>query len=106
MRKKIAYDKASLYTQRNLFEIIINQTEIILYFPFSDWFGATNGQCQFAVTNQTENGKYNIILTWFNKISKIFPCVLQTLYPPSFIATIHDTCMAALLGLYVYIYIY
>ena len=27
------------YTQRNHFEILINQTEIRFYLPFSDWFG-------------------------------------------------------------------
>ena len=29
-----------VYTQINLFEIWINQIEIILYIPFSDWFGS------------------------------------------------------------------
>ena len=28
------------YTQRNLFEILLNQPEIRLYLPFSDWFGS------------------------------------------------------------------
>ena len=28
------------YTQRNLLEILLNQTEIRLYLPFSDWFGS------------------------------------------------------------------
>ena len=28
-----------VYTQRNLFEILINQIEIRLYLPFTDWFG-------------------------------------------------------------------
>ena len=27
------------YTQRDLFEILLNQNEIRLYLPFSDWFG-------------------------------------------------------------------
>ena len=31
-------------TQRNLFEIYLNQTEIRLYLPFSDWFGTANGR--------------------------------------------------------------
>ena len=30
--------RAFLYTQRNLFEILLNQSEIRLYLPFSDWF--------------------------------------------------------------------
>ena len=31
------------YTQRNIFEILFNQTETRLYLPFSDWFGRANG---------------------------------------------------------------
>ena len=27
------------HTQRNLFEILLNRTQITLYLPFSDWFG-------------------------------------------------------------------
>ena len=42
-------------------EILLNQTEIRLYFPFSDWFGKSNGQWPFSVPNQSENGKYNLI---------------------------------------------
>ena len=30
------------------------------------------GQCPFVVLNQSENGKYNLISVWFNKISKRF----------------------------------
>ena len=37
------------HTQRILFEILLNQTEIRLYLPFS------------LVPNQSENGKYNLI---------------------------------------------
>ena len=32
----------SVYSQRNLFEILFNQTEISFYLPFSDWFGTAN----------------------------------------------------------------
>ena len=38
-----------LCTQRNLFKILSNQTEIRLYLSFSAWFGTGNGQCAFAV---------------------------------------------------------
>ena len=38
-------------------------------------FGTANGQCLFAVPNQAENGKYNLISVWFNKISKKILCV-------------------------------
>ena len=56
-------------------EILLNQPEIRLYLPFSDWFETANGQCPFTVQNQPENGKYNLISGWFNKISKRFLCV-------------------------------
>ena len=32
------------YTQRTLFEILLNQTEIRLYLPLTDWFGTDNGE--------------------------------------------------------------
>ena len=32
-------DQISKYTQRNLFEILLTETEIRLYLPFSNWFG-------------------------------------------------------------------
>ena len=63
------------YAQRNLFEILIDQIEIRLYLPFFDWFGTANGQCPFAIPNQSGNGKYNQISVWFDKISKRFLCV-------------------------------
>ena len=40
------------YTQRNIFKILLNQTEIILCLVVSDWFGAVNGHCPFGVPNQ------------------------------------------------------
>ena len=64
------------YTQRNLFEILLNQTEIGLYLPFSNWFVTANGQCPFAVPNQSlKMVKYNLISVWFNKIWNRFLCV-------------------------------
>ena len=33
------YKHQTPYTQRNLFGILLNQTEIRLYVPVSDWFG-------------------------------------------------------------------
>ena len=63
-------------THREIFfEILSNQPEIRLYLPFSDWFGTANGQCPFAVPNQSVHGKYNLISGWFDKISKRFLCV-------------------------------
>ena len=55
-------------TQRFFFEILLSETEIRLYLPCSDWFGTANRHCPFTVTNQSENGKYNLISVWFNKI--------------------------------------
>ena len=63
------------YTQRNLFEILLNQPEIGLYLSFSGWFWI---QTDIRLDpNQLENGKYNLTSVWFNKISKIFLCVYK-----------------------------
>ena len=62
------------YTQRNLSEILVNQTEIRLYLPFPNWFGTANRR-PFAVQNQSVHGKYNLISIWFNNISERFLCV-------------------------------
>ena len=56
-------------------EILSNQPEIRLYLPCTDWFGTANGQCLFAVPNQSVNGKYNLISGWLDKISERFLCV-------------------------------
>ena len=47
----------SVCVQRNLIEILLNQTEIRLYLSFSEWFGSTNGQFPFAILNQSVHGK-------------------------------------------------
>ena len=70
------------YTLRNLFEILLNQPEIRLYLPSFDWFGTANGHCPFAVPNQSENGEYNLISVWFNKILKKFLHVWVTFSSP------------------------
>ena len=36
-------------TQRNLFEILLNQTEIRLYLPFFDWFGTKRTSVWFQI---------------------------------------------------------
>ena len=64
-------------SQRNLFEILLNQTEIRLYLPFSDWFRTANECRLFSVQILPENGKYNLISVWFNIISNIFLCVYR-----------------------------
>ena len=66
-------NRVIVYTE-NLFEILLNQPDIRLYLPFSDWFGTANWQCPFTVPNWSENSKYNLISCWFDKISKRFLC--------------------------------
>ena len=39
-----------------------------------------NRHCPFTVPNQSENGKYNLISVWPNKISKIFLCA-KAIFP-------------------------
>ena len=68
-----------LYTQRNIFEILLNQPEISFYLPFSDWF-ETKQTLSFCVPNQLEKGKYNLISVWFNKVPRRFLCVLEQIY--------------------------
>ena len=65
----------SYCTQRNLYEILLNQTKIRLYLPCNDSFGTANGRCPFVVTNQSVISKHNLISVWFNEIWKIFLCV-------------------------------
>ena len=49
------------YTQRDLFYILLNQTQIRLYLPCTDCFETANGRCPFDVPNQSVYGKYNLI---------------------------------------------
>ena len=46
---------ATPYTQRNLFEILLNQTEIRLYLPFSDWFGTKLTSVWFQINRNMVN---------------------------------------------------
>ena len=39
----------AFHTQKNLFEILINQPEIRLYLPFSDWFGIKRMSVWFQI---------------------------------------------------------
>ena len=43
------------YTQRNIFEILLNQTEIRLYIPFSDWFEAKRTSVWFQINRKMLN---------------------------------------------------
>ena len=60
-----------LYTQRNLFKIIVNQTKIRLCLPCTDWFRTANGHSLFAVQNQSwcmvNTTWFRVVLTWFRK---------------------------------------
>ena len=56
---------ATRLTHKNIFQILLNKTQIRFHLPFSDWFRTANGQCPL-------HGKYNLISVWFNKISKRF----------------------------------
>ena len=60
----------SLATREIFSEILSNQTEIRLNLPCTDWFGTANGHRPFAVPNQSDNGEYNLISDWFDKISE------------------------------------
>ena len=44
-------------------EILLNQTKIRLYIPYSYWFGTKQASIWFQI-----NGKYNLISVWFNAI--------------------------------------
>ena len=59
------------YTQRNLIKSTRNQ---IVFTIFPLIWNQTNVR---FVPYQSENGKYNMISSWFNKISKIFLCVMK-----------------------------
>ena len=44
-----------LYTRRNLFEILLNQREIKLQLPFSDWFGTKRTSVWFQINRKMVN---------------------------------------------------
>ena len=44
-----------VYTQRNLFEILLKETEIRLYLPFSDWFGTERMLVWFHINLKVVN---------------------------------------------------
>ena len=47
--------KVSIYKQRNLFEILLNQPEIRLYLPFSDWFGTERNSVWLKIHRERVN---------------------------------------------------
>ena len=68
--------QAVMHTQRNIFDILLNQPKIRLYLLtiFRLICILTNVR---LIPNQSENGKYNLISGWFNKTSKRFRCVYE-----------------------------
>ena len=55
------------YTQRNLFKILLNQTEIRLYLPFSNWFGTKWTFVWFQINRKMVNTiwlRFNLIKFW------------------------------------------
>ena len=72
--KELRSSSKLMYTQTNIFWILLNEPEIRLYLPFFDWFGTKRTSVWFQ--NQSENVKYNLTWVWFNKIWKILLCSL------------------------------
>ena len=44
-----------VYTQRNLFEILLNKTGIRLYLPYLDWFGTKRTSVWFKINRKMVN---------------------------------------------------
>ena len=62
-----------VYTRRIFFRNLIESNRIQIVFAI---FRLISNQMDIRlVPNQSENGKYNLIPIWFNKISKRFLCV-------------------------------
>ena len=76
------------YTQRNLFGILLNQTEIRLYSPFSDWFRTKRMSVWFQIKQKIVNTiwfRFDVI--WFRKDFSVCEltghttiCVEETIY--------------------------
>ena len=73
MLKKILFKKFLFYNTGKSFRNLIKSTWKQIVFPFF-WL-ICNQPAVRCVPNQSENGKYNLISVWFNKISKKFLCV-------------------------------
>ena len=43
------------HTQRNIFQVLLNQTEIRLYLPLSDWFGTKRTSVWFKINRKMIN---------------------------------------------------
>ena len=67
-------------SQRNLFVIVLNQTEIRLYLPFSDWFGTKRTSVWFQINRKM----VNTVWFWFDliKCRKDFSVCIGRKYQP------------------------
>ena len=69
-----ALPRCKIYTQRNLFQVLLNQTEIRLYLPFSDWFGAKRTSVRIQINRKMVNTIwFQVNLLNFKKISLCVP---------------------------------
>ena len=93
-RNQLSRNKLDAYTQRNIFEILLNQPEIRLYLPFSEWFG------RMSVWIQINRCMVNTI--WFRvdlvRFGKYFSVCIRLV--ASQFGRIAMRCMA----IYVYLY--
>ena len=69
----ISFSRLLIYTQRNLFEILLNQTKIRLYLPYIDWFRTKRTSLWFQINQEMVNTiwfRFDLII--FRKDLQIF----------------------------------
>ena len=66
-------------TQRNLFQILVNQPEIGLYLPFSDWFGTQTDIVRLLF--QINRKMVNTIWFRFDLLKLLWVCTLGVELP-------------------------
>ena len=85
--------RMNLYTQRNLFEILLNQPEIRLYLTFSDWFGSKWTSVWIQINRKIVNTiwfRFDLIRFWkYFSVCITNTCSLQHVqiinYSPKFL---------------------
>ena len=71
----------SFYTQRNLFEILLNQSEIRWYLPFPDWFRTKRMSVWFQINRKMVTTIwFRFDLTRFRKDFSVNKMISHTLY--------------------------
>ena len=79
----------NLYTQRNIFEILLNETEIRLYLPFSDWFGSKRRSVWFQINRKMVNTiRFQFHLIRFRKDFSVCNYICTYEHIQIFIATL------------------